>query len=139
VVREFSAGGLVIRRFDGEAYLACVRVKDGEVLALPKGHLEPGETASQAAVREVREETGIEAAIVETLGPIEYWYVREGQRVLKSVEFFLLDYLSGSLADHDYEVWSAEWIPLDQASSRLRYRGEQDMAKTALTRINCDQ
>jgi 8-oxo-dGTP pyrophosphatase MutT (NUDIX family) len=139
VVREFSAGGLAIRRLDGEAYLACVRVKGGKVLALPKGHLEPGETASQAAVREVREETGIEAAIVDSLGRVEYWYVREGHRVLKSVEFFLLDYLSGSLANHDYEVWSAEWIPLDQASNRLRYRGEQDMAKTALTRINCDQ
>lgn len=139
MVREFSAGGVVIRRFDGEAYVACVRVKDGEVLALPKGHPEPGETAAQAAVREVREETGIQASLVESLGKLQYWYVHEGQRVLKSVEFFLLNYLSGSLADHDHEVWSAEWIPLDQASTRLRYRGERDMAQTALTRMDSDQ
>ena len=132
--REFSAGGLVIRRFAGEPFVAAVRVKDGAVLALPKGHLEEGESSEQAATREVREETGLTAVPVEKLGDVKYWYVRDGERVMKQVSFFLFRYLSGSVRDHDHEVESAEWVRLDEAPSLLAYKGEQDMARAALSR-----
>jgi 8-oxo-dGTP pyrophosphatase MutT (NUDIX family) len=72
-VREFSAGGLVVRRFHGRPWLACIRVKGGEVLALPKGHIDPGESAAEAATREVREETGLDATLVEKLEDVCYW------------------------------------------------------------------
>jgi 8-oxo-dGTP pyrophosphatase MutT (NUDIX family) len=134
MIREFSAGGLVIRNFRGRPHLAVVRVRD-EILALPKGHPEQGESMKDAAAREVREETGLTATLVEKLGDIRYWYARDGDRVLKVVSFFLFRYRSGSLADHDHEVEDALWIPLEEAPGRLAYRGEKEMAETALSRL----
>jgi 8-oxo-dGTP pyrophosphatase MutT (NUDIX family) len=135
VEREFSAGGLVIRRFHGRPFLAAVRVKGGTVLALPKGHIDANESPEEAATREVREETGLEAEPVEKLGDIRYWYTRDGERVLKVVSFYLFKYRSGSLRDHDHEVESAEWIPLEEAPRLLAYKGEREMAETALSRL----
>ena len=134
-VREFSAGGLVVRRFRGRPWLACIRVKGGEVLALPKGHIDAGESAAEAAEREVREETGVEADLVEKLGDIRYWYARGGKRVMKIVSFFLFRYRSGSVADHDHEVEEALWIPLEEAPGRLAHKGEREMAESALSRM----
>ena len=134
MIREFSSGGLVIRNLRGRPHLAVVRVRD-EILALPKGHPEPGESSQDAALREVREETGLEATPVEKLGDIRYWYARDGDRVLKVVSFFLFRYRAGRLADHDHEVEEALWIPLDEAPRRLAYRGEKEMAATALSRL----
>jgi 8-oxo-dGTP pyrophosphatase MutT (NUDIX family) len=134
VVREFSAGGLCIRSIDGRDHVAAIRVKGGKVLALPKGGIEDGEEAADAARREVREEAGVEGELVEKLGDIEYWYVRRnGTRVLKTVSFFLLEYRSGDVEDHDHEVDSAEWIPLEDAEELLQYKGEKQMAAAALT------
>jgi 8-oxo-dGTP pyrophosphatase MutT (NUDIX family) len=134
MIREFSAGGLVIRNLRSRPHVAVVRVRD-QILALPKGHPEQGESAQDAALREVREETGLEATPVEKLGDIRYWYARDGDRVLKIVSFFLLRYRSGRLEDHDHEVEEALWIPLEEAPARLAYRGEKEMAETALSRL----
>ena len=132
---EHSAGGVVVRRFRGRPYIAAVRVKDGSVLALPKGHIDPGETDEQAAERELREETGVQGTLVEKLADIRYWYVRGGRRVRKVVSFFLFRYRSGSVRNHDHEVLSAEWVPLDEARTLLSYRGEREVAAAAMARI----
>ena len=134
MIREFSAGGVVVRRMRGRPFVAVVRVRN-DVLALPKGHPDAGESAAEAAWREVREETGLEAELVEKLDDIRYWYVRGGERVMKIVSFFLFRYRRGSVADHDHEVEEALWIPLDEAPDRLAYKGEREMATIALARL----
>ena len=134
MIREFSAGGVVVRRMRGRPFVAVVRVRD-DVLALPKGHPDAGESAADAAWREVREETGLEAELVEKLDDIRYWYVRGGERVMKIVSFFLFRYRRGRVADHDHEVQEAMWIPLDEAPDRLAYKGEREMATIALSRV----
>jgi 8-oxo-dGTP pyrophosphatase MutT (NUDIX family) len=120
----------------GRDWVAAIRVKDGKVLALPKGNIDPGETAPDAARREVREEAGVEGDLVEKLGDVKYWYVRRGgERVFKIVSFFLLRYRSGSVEDHDHEVDAAEWVPLEDAERLLEYKGEKQMAAAALTAL----
>ncbi len=115
--------------------MACIRLKGGEVLALPKGLIEPGESAAEAATREVREETGLGAVLVEKLDDVRYWYRRPGARVFKVVSFFLFRYRSGSVRDHDHEVDAAEWVALAEAPERLSYRGERAVAASALRRV----
>jgi 8-oxo-dGTP pyrophosphatase MutT (NUDIX family) len=134
VIREFSAGGVVVRQMRGREFVAVVRVRD-EILALPKGHPDGDETSAQAAQREVREETGLEADLVERLGDVKYWYVRGGERVMKIVAFFLFRYRSGSVENHDHEVEEALWIPLEEAPRRLAYKGEREMADAAISRL----
>ena len=135
MIREFSAGGVCVRRMRGRDYVAAVRVKGGAVLALPKGHIEKGERGAEAAQREVREEAGVDGELVEKLGDVRYWYSRDGERVMKNVAFFLFRYRSGSVEDHDHEVDSAEWVPLEEAPRLLAYRGERDMAEAALSAL----
>ena len=135
--REFSAGGVVVRRFRGRPFMAAVEVRRrGErLLSLPKGHPSGGETTEEAALREVREETGLDAEILEKLGDVRYWYQLRGERVLKVVSFFLCRWRSGSVENHDSEVEAALWLPLDEAPRRLAYSGEKDMARRAIERV----
>lgn len=138
--QEHSAGGVVVLGDEAIVIVPTRRGASGQrVLALPKGHLDPGETAEQTAIREVREETGVEAELVEKLGDVEYFYQRDGKRIFKRVSFFLFDYLSGSLDDHDDEVELARWMRLSEATSALSYDGERQMAARALSAIGRDR
>jgi 8-oxo-dGTP pyrophosphatase MutT (NUDIX family) len=157
MVREISAGGVVVRNKDGSWWMAAielpagppatapeptqraVRAKPKPVLCLPKGLIDPGEKALEAALREVREETGITAVPIVKLGDSKYVYVRswsDGERVFKLVSFYLLRYESG-LIDHiaddmRIEVARAKWVPLQDAPKLLAYGGEKQMARKAL-------
>lgn len=135
--REISAGGVVVRDEQVVVIVPTRRAGDGSrVLALPKGHVDPGESAVQAATREVREETGILAEPVCELGSSRYWYRRDGRPVPKTVTFYLFDYLSGDTADHDDEVLEARWIDLREALTALSYEGERAMIELALARLH---
>src|SRR5258708_28434974 len=108
--REFWAGGVVVRGEDVVVIAPTRRAADGSrVLALPKGHVDEGETPVQAATREVREETGVLAEPVSELGEARYWYRRDGRTIGKSVSFYLFRYLEGDTDDHDEEVEEARW------------------------------
>lgn len=99
--------------------------------SLPKGHIEAGETAEQAAVREVREETGIIGSVVAPLGTIDFWFVAEDRRVHKTVHHFLLRALGGQLSDEDMEVAEVAWVPLHELEARLAYADERRLIRRA--------
>lgn len=133
-VEETSAGGLVVDRRDGAPRVALIGRVDrrGRLLwSLPKGHLEAGETAEDAAVREVEEETGIRGRVLAALGTIDYWFVADDRRIHKTVHHYLLEASGGELSDDDVEVDEVAWVPLDQLGDRLAYAGERRLAETA--------
>jgi 8-oxo-dGTP pyrophosphatase MutT (NUDIX family) len=136
VRREFSAGGVLVRRLKGEWHLAAIRPGGKKVWALPKGIIGQGESAAEAALREVSEETGIQGRLLEKLGDVRYVYMWKGERVFKVVSFFLLRYSSGRLGDispeHRREVDETRWIKLAEAPTALAYKGEREMAEKAL-------
>jgi ADP-ribose pyrophosphatase YjhB (NUDIX family) len=137
---EFSAGGVVVRGDDVAVIVPVKRDSHGNrVLGLPKGHPDGDETAEQAATREVAEETGVAAELIERLGETNYTYERKGRRVAKRVVFFLFEYRSGDLADHDHEIEDARWMPLKEAARSLTYPGEREMINRALSLLASDR
>lgn len=129
VERQHSAGGLVVRN----GHVLLIATAGGRRWQLPKGHVEPGESNAQAAVREVREETGISGRIVADLPGIDYFFVeKDGRRVRKHVDYFLLDYTGGDEADYDpAEVDGARWFPWEEALLRLSHANERRVAERA--------
>lgn len=130
VQREVSAGGVVYRR-DGdgiEVVLASRRTRRGDIAwGLAKGGIEEAESLEDAAVREVREETGYTAEIEASLGDTRYFYVWEDTRISKTVHFFLMRCTGGDPEDRDDEMEEIRWFPLERARKRAAYRGERDV------------
>jgi 8-oxo-dGTP pyrophosphatase MutT (NUDIX family) len=131
---EVSAGGVVFRRDpELEVALASRRTRRGDLAwGLPKGLVEPGEAQEAAALREVREETGLEARIERSLGDIKYWYVWEGQRVQKKVSFYLMEATGGDVSLHDHEMEEVRWFALDEATRAATYKSEQEVLRRAV-------
>ncbi len=138
--REFSAGGVVVRRMDGRQWLAAIRPRRDhstrESWLLPKGHVEPGESDAEAAVRETYEETGLRTRVETKLGDTRYVYTWDGERIFKIVSFFLLRPIGGRLGSlppgMEIEVAEARWLPLDDAPRLLTHAGEREMAQKAI-------
>jgi 8-oxo-dGTP pyrophosphatase MutT (NUDIX family) len=163
MVREISAGGVVVHHKDGDWWMAAIelpagpeaaldarkragRPKNKPVLCLPKGLVDAGEKPLEAALREVREETGVTAVPITKLADIKYVYVRswgDGERVFKVVSFYLLRYESGRIDDLSeamrIEVACAKWVRLEDAPKLLAYRGEKQMARQAMEYVSTQQ
>ena len=129
-----SAGGVVVRHEAGQAWLVVGsrrRERDSWTWSLPKGTPKPGETLEQTALREVAEETGLLIRITEPLDSIEYWFVQSGQRIHKTVHYFLMEPTGGDLAGHDHEFDEVRWITFAEAASILTFESERALVARA--------
>jgi ADP-ribose pyrophosphatase YjhB (NUDIX family) len=124
----------VVRSHGGAIELCLIRPAGRTVWALPKGWVEPGETHEMAALREIREETGMDGDIEADLDTIEYWFYSRGDqaRVHKIVHFFLVRACGGDTARHDHEVAEAAWFSVDRALDRMTYPNERQVVRRAL-------
>jgi 8-oxo-dGTP pyrophosphatase MutT (NUDIX family) len=133
---QVSAGGVAFRsKGKAGAEVVIVSVMPQGRWQLPKGIVDKGESPEEAAVREVREEAGIETDLLASIDIIEYWYVseRRGQRVRyhKFVHFFLLNYRDGDVSNHDHEVAEARWVSIDEAIGMLAFKSERMVVEKA--------
>jgi 8-oxo-dGTP pyrophosphatase MutT (NUDIX family) len=141
VKREFSAGGVLMRRLRGRWVFAAIRPagKGPGVWALPKGLIGRGEKPEETAVREVAEETGVQGRLLGKLGDVRYVYTWGGERIFKVVSFYLLRYSRGRLGELPpataHEVAEVRWLPLEEGPKLLAYEGEREMAERALASV----
>lgn len=135
--RRTSSGGVIYRKSDDVVEVALILVKGGRIWALPKGIIDKGETPEMTAVREVREESGLNGRIIEKLGEVSYWYSiqEENLKCRKTVHFFLMEYVSGNTSQHDSEVETAEWVPIDIARQRISYNGDKVILNKAKKKL----
>ena len=143
VLREVSAGGVLVR-FTHNSPLVCLIARQWEgrlVWGLPKGHVEAGERLRETAVREVREETGVIGEPVEKLGVITYWFTdpAPGPRHFKTVHFYWLRYVSGTICPQEDEVAEAAWLPLAEAMARVAYVNERRILRKAQARLRANR
>jgi 8-oxo-dGTP pyrophosphatase MutT (NUDIX family) len=134
-VEQISAGGAAYRVTDSGFEVTLISVAPSNRWQLPKGLIDAGESPEIAALREVREEAGIDAEIVEKIETIEYWYVGNlrGERVRfhKFVHFYLMKYTSGDVANHDHEVTEARWVKIEDAIEMLAFKAEKTIVEKA--------
>lgn len=131
--REFSAGGIV---FNNKGEVLLTQHSSNHYWGFPKGNIEKGETSQEAGVREVKEEAGVEAEIVEKVGDSKYVYSKDGEKIFKIVTLFLMRYKSGDLKDHGWEVSEARWFTLKEALKTLSFSQDKRLFKEALVKIS---
>lgn len=138
-ITEVSAGGVAYRRQDGVLYVALISVGDEGRWQLPKGRVDSGESTAAAAVREVREEAGVDGDPVSLIDKIQYWfYSKSGndrKRIHKYVYFYLLEYRTGDVSDHDWEVNEARWVAISDAQTMLAFDSEKKVVEKAAEMI----
>jgi len=131
VVRDVSAGGVIVRRGPRGCEVALVGRGEPPRWGLPKGTVEAGETLEHAAVREAQEETGLRVRLLRQLGDIQYWFVLRGVRHHKTVHFFLMEAVGGDIEHHDWENDVAAWFPIDEALAVMAFPNEVEIVRRA--------
>jgi len=135
--KQTSAGGVVYRKTESGPRIVLISVRNGQAWCLPKGIVDKGETTEETAVREVREETGLTCRIIDELGDITYWYYikEENIKCRKTVHFYLMEYVSGSTGDHDFEVDEVGWFSPEAALEKVSYKGDRTMIEKAIKKL----
>lgn len=131
--REFSAGGIVLRQAqDGTVEVLITKHSQNKHWSFPKGLIDPGQTTEEAALREVKEEGGIEAEILDKVGYSKYVYAFNGEKIFKIVTYFLMRYVSGDPCNHDWEVEEAGWYEPENALKQLTFSQDKELLKKAI-------
>lgn len=125
--RVFSAGGIVVKKVGGKKKVLVAQHSGHKGWDFPKGHIEKGETSEEAAIREVEEETGAKAEIVEKVGETQYFYSQDGEKVFKTVTYFLMTYVGEGEATTAFEVMDMKWLPIDKVEERLTFKDTQGL------------
>ncbi len=132
---EFSAGGLVYKKEKGELYILVSQHSQHLGWVFPKGligdHVK-GEKKENTAVREVEEETGAKAEIAEAIKPVTYWYVLDGEKIKKTVYYFIMKYKGGDISKHDHEMADVKWVENDKVAETLTYKSDKEAFREAL-------
>src|SRR5579859_360352 len=135
---EFSAGGVVYKREHGNLFILVVQHSQHHGWVFPKGFIGDnivGESKEATALREVEEETGVTGKIIESLTPITYWYAMEGEKRRKTVYYYIMEYITGDITQHDWEMENVEWLPMDKVEYRLTYDSDKKVWKEARKKI----
>jgi len=135
--KQTSAGGVIFKENENSVQIILISVRNGQSWCLPKGIVNKGETTEEAALREVNEETGLTGRIIDKLGDINYWYYikEENIKCRKTVNFYLMEYVSGDTADHDMEVDEAEWFSLETALEKVSFKGDRTIIEKAIEKL----
>lgn len=133
--RAFSAGGVVYKIENDNVKILLISTKDGKVWTLPKGIVEQNEDSEKTALREIKEETGVDVKIVDELGETSYWFIMEGEKYFKTVKYFLAEYKGGQI-NPDWEVSSAQWFDIQEALKKLTYKSDKEILRKAIEKIN---
>lgn len=131
VKREFSAGGVVFRKEPEGTLWLVIKPTGKDKWRLPKGWIEKGESSAQAAQREVKEEAGIEVEVLEKVGGEKYFFVQDGQKIFKTVVFYLMEYVQEAREGYSWETEEIDWLPLEQAKERLAFENEKKILEKA--------
>jgi 8-oxo-dGTP pyrophosphatase MutT (NUDIX family) len=123
IKRATSAGGVIFKNVASGIKVALIQ-REGDIWCLPKGKINKRETAEAAAIREIREETGLKGYILQKIDNIDYWFVSDGSKIHKVVHFYLVRHLGGSTSKHDNEVIAAKWFPIERATGHMTYKSE---------------
>ena len=136
--REFSAGGIVFKKATNSFEILVSQHSQHHGWVFPKGFIgdkKAGESKEETALREVQEETGIIGTIIEPLPPITYWYQMKGKKHKKTVYYYLMNYIGGNTANHDWEMENVEWLPIEKVAERLTFASDRKVWEEAKERI----
>lgn len=131
---EFSAGGVVFKKEDNNVSILVAQHSQHHGWGFPKGLIgdyQKGESKEDASVREVKEETGVDAKIIQPLEPSVYWYKFKDETIKKTVYYFIMKNCGGDITQHDFEMEAVEWVPLDQVEERLTFKSDKKVFQQA--------
>lgn len=136
-IKQTSAGGVVFKQDENNIKVIIATRQKNKIYCLPKGHIEANESEEQAALREVKEEAGVTAKIIAKIGKISYWFYskEENARIFKNVHFYLMQYLNGSVSNHDAELEEVNWVDINEANNLLTYKSEKEMMQKAQAQL----